>query len=621
MPVNALFEKFIELQNTIYDNSVVENSSISVEEKINIILKDCANRVQANRVSFWKLTNDKNRLSCESIYKIESDSFECNEPILKNSFPGFFDKVFSKRIFLSLNSLNDNEFCDFSDKYLKTYNINSFVSITVFVSNVPVGLLIISNTERKVDLDALDVLDASYVLSCSDKLGEVLQEEKWEEEKKSIEKLQMKDSLTGLENRHFFEEMVNDKIQVLSEDDKCGLILIDIDKFSDINERFGMQKANSLLSGFAKRLHQNDLINIHSLARLDGDKFAVFIKDNNGLSSIAKIIKSIKALCIKSFSIQNSTKLEITVSVSIATSDQMNISDLNMIRCAELAMQKAKSKGLGHTEFYDKNWATELIQKQEMEQNLKDAIVDGFVRPFYQPIIDVKGDGIGIEALVRWIHPEKGIIPPYRFLPLAQEKGLMTSIGELMIDKACRDFMELRRSGQKINWVSVNIASEHLYSTKLVPFIKTTLMKYDIPVNCLVLEIVEELIAIDAMVVQDSFEKLVKMGVGLAIDDFGTGYSSLSRLKKLSVTKLKIDKSFVDGLPTDSNDKCIARSIIGLAKGMNIDLVAEGVENEEQAEWLRNNGCEYLQGFLFAKPMSLEDMHYYASRDELREVV
>ena len=230
---------------------------------------------------------------------------------------------------------------------------------------------------------------------------------------------------------------------------------------------------------------------------------------------------------------------------------------------------------------------------------------NGEIVAFYQPIIkqDYQTSGFALEALVRWLHPVKGVITPNIILPIAKRLGLMGELGNVVFEQTCMDIKEFINLGLNLKKVSVNISSEQLFSPLLIKQIQHCLDAYQVSTSLIEFEIVEELIAGDFEVLSKQMEKLTDLGIKLSIDDFGTGYSSLSRLKNLNVSKLKIDKSFVDGLPSGEEDICIVRSIIGLAKGMGLQLVAEGVEYEEQAQWLFKNGCDYLQGYLISKPI------------------
>jgi len=282
------------------------------------------------------------------------------------------------------------------------------------------------------------------------------------------------------------------------------------------------------------------------------------------------------------------------------------------IRSAEVAMQRAKMKDRGGVSYFTADFMVELQESQRLEQEITTAFDKGELLSHYQPIISADtGKVVGIEALVRWQHPELGLIPPYQFLPLVNKLGLMSKLGSIMLRQACEDVKKLLSGNVGIEWISINLAADQLYDPHLATEISQLISEYEIPSDIIELEIIEELISQNSDIVRYQLEAISALGVKLSIDDFGTGFSSLSRLKHLPVSKIKIDKSFVDGLPEAEDDQCIVDAIIGLGEGMNLNLVAEGVETLAQADWLIQKGCQYLQGYLYAKPMSFESLQEF----------
>ncbi|WP_413694359.1 putative bifunctional diguanylate cyclase/phosphodiesterase [Psychromonas sp. KJ10-2] len=273
-------------------------------------------------------------------------------------------------------------------------------------------------------------------------------------------------------------------------------------------------------------------------------------------------------------------------------------------------MLKAKANGNGRVSYFNPIWLIEHQEEASLEHEFVDALNNGEIVAFYQPIIqqNYQSSGFSLEALVRWLHPTKGVITPNIILPIAKRLGLMGLLGMVIFEQTCVDIKRFKALGLKLKRISVNISSEQLFSPQLINQIESCLKEQKVPTALVEFEIVEELMAGDFQVLSTQIDKLTDLGIQLSIDDFGTGYSSLSRLKNLNVSKLKIDKSFVDGLPHGDEDICIVKSIIGLAKGMGLDIVAEGVETQEQASWLFENGCDYLQGYLISKPIHADDL-------------
>jgi EAL domain-containing protein (putative c-di-GMP-specific phosphodiesterase class I) len=302
-------------------------------------------------------------------------------------------------------------------------------------------------------------------------------------------------------------------------------------------------------------------------------------------------------------------QLTVSASVGVYTYNTATQQKPPPLRCAEVAMQRAKSMARGAAVHFDPEWIKQLDQQRLREEEFVRALEDGQIIAHFQPVISAEsGRIVALETLARWQHPERGMISPADFLPLAAELGLMCRLGVVMLRHAFRALSETIKAGYSLQWVSVNLAADQLYDTSLVAELERLLQEFNVASEKIELELVEELICQDSELVRSQLKAISELGFQFAIDDFGTGYSSLSRLKYLPVAKLKVDKSFIGGLPDAEDDKNITRSIIGLAKGMGLQLVSEGVEHQAQAEWLNAMGCDYLQGYFFAKPQALLDI-------------
>lgn len=605
---DKLIQKFSFLHDSILINSELIFSNDGTIDVVESMLKDCAQKIGAQRVGMWRLTDNSNYIFCDLMYDRETNSFSNGNLFASEDYKAYFNSFHGERIINAKDARNDFRTRDLASSYLIPNNIFSVYVSPVFVSGQMYGVFKVEYCHKIVDLDISEI---SYIVSSSDLISLILQKEIWINERKIIEDKQRLEPLTGLENRFFFEERVA-KCHIDAEklSKSCALIVVDVRNFKSLNERFGIHQANFILYEIARRMQSHSMIGKYHLSRIEGDAFGILIPSYTKKSVVIDIAKELVELGKKPFLMPNSTEVVVRFSIAASTSEEAESSQIDLLRCAEMAMQKAKLMS-DRVMFYNRLWAEELGEKKELGSALIDAIKSNQLIPFYQPIINKKTNVVGMEALVRWNHPKRGIIAPFKFLTLAKEKGLMKEIGELMIDRACRDISLLKKRGNKICWVSVNLSSEHLYSEDLVPYVLSTLKKYDVSPDALELEILEELIAYDSEIVQDQIRSLKKIGVRLAIDDFGTGYSSLSRLKMLEVSKLKIDKSFIDGITSNNRDQCIAKAIIGLAKGMEITLVAEGVESIEQEKWLIDNDCNFIQGYLYAKPMDLNTLEVF----------
>jgi EAL domain-containing protein (putative c-di-GMP-specific phosphodiesterase class I) len=364
------------------------------------------------------------------------------------------------------------------------------------------------------------------------------------------------------------------------------------------------------LCKIARRLEKINYEVSFSLARVGGDVFAVWLPEIKNQTVLEDIISAIKLQLSHRFKTFTNEMINLSGSIGVFSGDVAEFRSKDPLRKAEIAMLKAKKSNKDSVCYFNPLWLFENQEEVLLEHDFIAALGSGQIIAFYQPIVqqDYQTAGFALEALVRWSHPTKGIITPNIILPIAKRLGLMEELGRTIFEQACSDTRLFISKGLNLKKVSINISSEQLFSPQLVEQIKHCLDTHQVSASLIEFEIVEELISGDFDILSKQMEKLTDLGINLSIDDFGTGYSSLSRLKHLNVSKLKIDKSFIDALPNDENDICIVKAIIGLAKGMNLLLVAEGVEEEEQATWLFENGCDCLQGYLISKPIKPKDI-------------
>jgi diguanylate cyclase (GGDEF)-like protein len=574
--------------------------------KIHMLLKLTCQLLDTARVSSWRYNSKKTKIICHCLYESETDQFSSGMALSIDDFPSYFEAMASNRVVVADNAREHPATHEFTETYLKPLGINSMLDTPIYSSNGKHGVLCVEDTkgERKWGIEEI-----SFVIAIADKISLALEHDAWLNASERVQLAQRTDALTGLENRGALQERLEASFcnpEQYSSHISKALLVIGIDRFSSINDELGYRRANDILRVIAQKLSDLPITEQTFAARLSGDLFALWVPElTNDLNSIIDQIRNI-------FKAESShLKGEIAeLSASIGAIEVTNNFDDvdNLVRKAEIALTKAKERGIGSYALFDEAWLSDYKQKKGTESELLTALQDGQLLPFYQPIINSRtGKVSGLEALIRWNHPTRGILSPYFFLPLAMDMRIMPQIGELMLSKVFKDIAE-NNELRSMSWVSVNISSEQLYSNTLVNNVSTLLTENDIPGEMIELEIVEELISHDTKLVSEQFKSLEELGIRFSIDDFGTGYSSLARLKHLPVSKLKIDRSFVDGLPDDESDSCIASSIVGMAKGLNLALVAEGVETPEQAQWLKQHECDFIQGYLYAKPMPLQEL-------------
>jgi len=604
-----LLDKFLTLQQSLTSLSV-QNSQLEKDDseyKIQVILKSCCQLLNVARTSLWLFSKDKKSIVCQYLYIKAEDKFEAGLEISESACPEYFKALNTSRVINADDARSDYRTREFLDSYLTPLSIMSMLDAPIFREGELAGVLCI---EQTLTTQLWDMAEISYSVSVADSISLIYAQSYWFSEKQKMRYMERVDPLTCLENRLFFQKRITQDITHADGDNQFAVILIGLDDFTNINTRFSYDFANKLLCKVSRRLENIKAEVPYNLSRVGGDLFALwlpFIKDQ---SQLDKMIFDIKGQFTTAFKTFTNEMIHLTASVGIISCNINELVDKDPLRKAEIAMLKAKEKGNGLVSYFNPIWLIEHQEEAILEKEFVDALNHGQIVPFYQPIIkqDYLSSGFALEALVRWIHPTKGVISPYVILPIAKRLGLMGELGNVIFEQTCIDIKQFIQLGLNLTKVSVNISSEQLFSSLLIKHIEDCLDKYQVSTFLIEFEIVEELLSGDFDVLSNQMEKLINLGINLSIDDFGTGYSSLSRLKNLNVSKLKIDKSFVDGLPNDEGDICIIRSIIGLAKGMGLQLVAEGVEHQEQAQWLFKNGCDYLQGYLISKPIPSADI-------------
>lgn len=413
------------------------------------------------------------------------------------------------------------------------------------------------------------------------------------------------DLLTGIPNRLHFVEKLNRLISDYSQSKKKFAVwFIDLDRFKEINDSFGHSIGDRVLQEVARRLEKT--VNKESVARFGGDEFAIIIENPETIEEVEYVMQTFVAFLSEPM---DADGYEIFISCSAGASfypaDAVNVEEL--LRNADSAMYQAKERGKNTYRFYTHELTQKVYERLIMENSLRKALKNHELMLHYQPQVDMAQNTIiGVEALIRWNNPEKGMIPPGTFIPIAEETGLIISIGEWVIEEACRQMMCWKSEGIDIGYIAVNISAKQLIHGNLEKTIPLILEKYNCKPEWIELELTESILMDDPEYSKIILNLLSKQGFKLAIDDFGTGYSSLAYLKNLPIHKLKIDKSFVDNLPMQIADCEIVKSTIHLCKGLKLSIVAEGIEQKEQGEFLLREGCGIAQGYYYYKPMAAD---------------
>ncbi len=424
------------------------------------------------------------------------------------------------------------------------------------------------------------------------------------------------DSLTGLPNRSlFYDRIYHGLARARRSNSKVALMLLDIDRFKIINDSLGHDAGDLMLKAIAMRLNEG-VRDMDTVARLGGDEFVVVLEGVHDIEDVIFVANKLLVTLARPMEISGH---EITSTVSIGISIFPNDGEVTdeLLKHADIAMYKAKEAGKNNCQFYTKGMNATAVNYLLLENDLRRALELNQFTLHYQPQIDLKtGYLMGVEALVRWQHPDRGLVSPAHFIPLAEETGLIVPIGEWVLREACRQQKLWLDAGKKVGKIAVNLSPRQFRQKNFPGKVEAILRETQLAAEYLELEITESCAMEHAGETINQLNQLNQMGMYLAIDDFGTGYSSLAYLQRFPIQKLKIDRSFVNDIHDDMNDAAITKTIIGLAHSMQLRVVAEGVETQNQADWLRQCGCDQAQGFLYAKPMSpiQFESHFHGGR-------
>ena len=414
------------------------------------------------------------------------------------------------------------------------------------------------------------------------------------------------DNLTGLPNRTFFFRLLDQALSTAQRNELyCAVLFVDLNRFKPINDTLGHEVGDRLLQQVAARL-RTGLRDADTVARLGGDEFVVAlvgITQRDHATVVAR--KLLEALSTPFLVDGRELALGAAIGISIYPEDGQETQTL--IRLADIAMYRAKQTGRDGYAFYNQDMNRRALDRLAVEAGLRRALERDELLVYYQPKVDI-ADGriVGAEALVRWRHPERGMVPPGEFIPVAEETGLVVQVGAWVLDSACRQAAAWHADGMEGIKIAVNLSARE-FVPDLAQRVRKVLQQHRLSPELLELEITESMLAQSSEAVIAMMDELSAMGVTLSLDDFGTGFSSLSYLKRFPIDTLKIDRSFVVGIPDDSNDCAIAGAIVSMAKQLRHRVIAEGVETAEQLAFLRSIGCDEIQGYLYSPPLPAAD--------------
>jgi diguanylate cyclase (GGDEF)-like protein/PAS domain S-box-containing protein len=423
----------------------------------------------------------------------------------------------------------------------------------------------------------------------------------------TIRQLAFYDPLCGLPNRALFNDrLIQELAKARRHKSLLAIMFVDIDRFKIVNDTLGHRVGDLLLKAVSGRL-KTAIRESDTVSRLGGDEFIILFPDISHARDISAIAKKVLVKLSQVFVI-NEMEVYITASIGISFFPESGDDMEALIRNADAAMYYAKEQGRNNYQFYTSEISQNAVEKLKLQGNLRKALKQNEFLMHYQPQVDLRsGRIVGAEALVRWQHPDYGLVGPKKFIPLAEESGLISSIGEFLLFTACAQTKAWQEAGFSQIRMAVNISTYQLVQKGFLKFLTTLLKEIDLEPKYLELEFTESVVLQHSDLVAETLRELASLGIQCAVDDFGTGYSALSYLKYLPLQRLKLDQSFVGALTIDPNDEAISKAIIAMAHDLNLKVTAEGVETVQQLEFLRAHDCDEAQGFLFSEPLPAKD--------------
>jgi diguanylate cyclase (GGDEF)-like protein len=550
------------------------------------------------RVSIWLYNEARTNLECRAMY-IHGEGNTSGDILLKTDFPDYFSAIDSGRRLVISEARTDPVTSELTDSYLIPNNIYSILDVPIFYDGDIIGVVCHEHTG---DLRNWTTNEQEFSTLIASDISLSLEVDKRKIIEKDLEYQAFHDSLTGLPNRALLLDRIDQAILHAKRNDSLlAVLFLDLDNFKQINDSFGHSVGDTVLVSISGKL-KKILREMDTIARLGGDEFTILLTEFDKIEEIDEITAKLFEFIRQPLLIKGS-ELFVTTSIGISVFPDDGVTPEILLRNADAAMYRAKEKGRNSFEFYTEDMTERALEKVHMIANLNRALEQDSFEIYYQPQYNIQTKQlIGLEALIRLHHAELGFIAPEKFLPAAEESGLIVSLDRWVMRKSMEQMKRWNDEGLELGRLSLNITMQQLDQLDFLKFLIKLMKDTGCKGELIGFEITESQLMKNPERTIELLNRISELGIQISIDDFGTGYSSLAYLKKLPVDMLKIDREFIRDIPGDEDDVSIVKSIIALAKSMKIDVLAEGVENRQQLDFLKNEGCSFIQGHYLSDP-------------------
>ena len=584
-------------------------------QALSTILRTAAEVLDVGSASFWRLSHDPDVLRCESLFDRKSERFQrewVGREFSSMRFPAYFAPLNGRQPVI----VNDTRTSRLTTMFAgdpEWSHVRAVLDTPVLVEGEVVGVLSLRHQESRY----WDEDDVSFANTTALMLALAVEAAQRQEAETRIEHLAWYDGLTGLPNRNLLRETMRDMIMTAANRKRrMAVMLIDLDRFKDVNDTLGHLVGDALIKSAAEMLRET-VGDTGVVARLGGDEFVVLVSEFVHRQEVALLAARIAQALHRTDLVPN-IDTQVSASIGVALFPEHGRDMSTLLKNADAAMYQAKRDGRNQFSFFNPIRYERAAREVQLGIELVKAL-QGDCNQFlceYQPQLEMtSGRVVGLEALIRWNHPVHGILTPDRFIGVAEISGLSERITRWVLNEVCSQINRWRRVRPDFDVpVSVNVAGREMGSTALPTLVRSALAKHGIDPHLIVLEITERTLVKESDVDNDVLAELAALGVGLVLDDFGTGYSMMGYLKRMPITALKIDQSFIEGIPGDADSRAIVHAMIAVAKHFKLKVVAEGIESLEQVQYMRDIGCDFAQGFFYSRSLTAGNILEYLER-------